>query len=228
MSVINTNTIEMNTYSSWCYIMSGSFSPIRKFIQYLLILNMASYMNPWINEQTNSRLFNSQANTRGYRKVSVLVRDWNKQPDVSEKQTLLTTGISQTDVENMNQLRQSTRSLRLICPPTLYCPIRLRRSVLLKGNVVLSNSVSQLITLPCSLRRMSATAWLLGMWVWILMVHVCFYRMFVVCFFMFCWPCISMRFWVMTNLMHSFLMYLFYASTCFEQQVLIIRRAKLY
>jgi hypothetical protein len=36
------------------------------------------------------------------------------------------------------------------------------------------------------------------------------------------------HFWVMTNLMHSFLMYLFYASTCFEQQVLIIRRAKLY
>jgi hypothetical protein len=35
-------------------------------------------------------------------------------------------------------------------------------------------------------------------------------------------------FWVMTNLMHSFLMYLFYASACFEQQVLIIRRAKLY
>jgi hypothetical protein len=45
---------------------------------------------------------------------------------------------------------------------------------------------------------------------------------------MFCWPCILMRFWVMTNLMHSFLMYLFYASTCFEQQMLIIRRAKLY
>jgi hypothetical protein len=37
-----------------------------------------------------------------------------------------------------------------------------------------------------------------------------------------------MQFWVMTNLMHSFLMYLFYASTCFKQQVLIIRRAKLY
>jgi hypothetical protein len=35
-------------------------------------------------------------------------------------------------------------------------------------------------------------------------------------------------FWVMTNLMHSFLMYLFHASTRFEQQVLIIRRAKLY
>jgi hypothetical protein len=33
---------------------------------------------------------------------------------------------------------------------------------------------------------------------------------------------------VMNNLMHSFLRYLFYASTCFEQQVLIIRRAKLY
>jgi hypothetical protein len=32
----------------------------------------------------------------------------------------------------------------------------------------------------------------------------------------------------MTNLTHSFLMYLFHASTCFEQQVLIIRRAKLY
>jgi hypothetical protein len=28
--------------------------------------------------------------------------------------------------------------------------------------------------------------------------------------------------------MHSFLMYLFYASTCFEQQVLIIRRSRLY
>jgi hypothetical protein len=27
--------------------------------------------------------------------------------------------------------------------------------------------------------------------------------------FMFCWPCILMQFWVMTNLMHSFLMYLF-------------------
>jgi hypothetical protein len=38
----------------------------------------------------------------------------------------------------------------------------------------------------------------------------------------------SSEFWVMTNLLHSFLMYLFYASTCFEQQVLIIRRAKLY
>jgi hypothetical protein len=35
-------------------------------------------------------------------------------------------------------------------------------------------------------------------------------------------------FWLMTNLTHSFLMYLFHASTCFEQQVLIIRRAKLY
>jgi hypothetical protein len=35
-------------------------------------------------------------------------------------------------------------------------------------------------------------------------------------------------FWVMTNLMHSFLMYLFYASACFEQQVLIIRKSKLY
>jgi hypothetical protein len=32
----------------------------------------------------------------------------------------------------------------------------------------------------------------------------------------------------MTNLTDSFLMYLFPASTCFEQQVLIIRRAKLY
>jgi hypothetical protein len=39
---------------------------------------------------------------------------------------------------------------------------------------------------------------------------------------------ITQQFWVMTNLMHSFLMYLFYASTRFEQQVLIIRRAKLY
>jgi hypothetical protein len=27
--------------------------------------------------------------------------------------------------------------------------------------------------------------------------------------FIFCWPCILMQFWVMTNLMHSFLMYLF-------------------
>jgi hypothetical protein len=35
-------------------------------------------------------------------------------------------------------------------------------------------------------------------------------------------------FWLMTNLKHSFWMYLFYASTRFEQQVLIIRRAKLY
>jgi hypothetical protein len=32
----------------------------------------------------------------------------------------------------------------------------------------------------------------------------------------------------MTNLKHSFLMYLFHASTCFEQQMLIIRRAKFY
>jgi hypothetical protein len=39
---------------------------------------------------------------------------------------------------------------------------------------------------------------------------------------------LMLLFWVMTNLMHSFLMYLFYASTCFQQQVLIIRRAKLY
>jgi hypothetical protein len=30
------------------------------------------------------------------------------------------------------------------------------------------------------------------------------------------------------NLMHSFLMYLFYTSTCFEQQVLTIRSSKLY
>jgi hypothetical protein len=42
-----------------------------------------------------------------------------------------------------------------------------------------------------------------------------------------------LKFWVMTNLMHSFSMYLFfiflfYATTCFEQQVLIIRRSKLY
>jgi hypothetical protein len=36
------------------------------------------------------------------------------------------------------------------------------------------------------------------------------------------------KFWLMTSLTHSFLMYLFHASTCFEQQVLIIRRAKLY
>jgi hypothetical protein len=35
-------------------------------------------------------------------------------------------------------------------------------------------------------------------------------------------------FWLMTNLTHSFLMYLFHASTCLEQQVLIIRRAKFY
>jgi hypothetical protein len=35
-------------------------------------------------------------------------------------------------------------------------------------------------------------------------------------------------FWLMTNLTHSFLMYLFHASTCFEQQVLIIKGAKLY
>jgi hypothetical protein len=35
-------------------------------------------------------------------------------------------------------------------------------------------------------------------------------------------------FWLMTNMTHSFLMYLFHASTCIEQQVLIIRRAKLY
>jgi hypothetical protein len=46
--------------------------------------------------------------------------------------------------------------------------------------------------------------------------------------FIFCWPCILTSFWLMTNWTHSFLMYLFHASTCFEQQVLIIRRAKLY
>jgi hypothetical protein len=39
---------------------------------------------------------------------------------------------------------------------------------------------------------------------------------------------LSLLFWLMANLTHSFLMYLFHASTCFEQQVLIIRRAKLY
>jgi hypothetical protein len=33
---------------------------------------------------------------------------------------------------------------------------------------------------------------------------------------------------VRTNLMHSFLMYLFHASTYFEQQVLVIRKATLY
>jgi hypothetical protein len=37
-----------------------------------------------------------------------------------------------------------------------------------------------------------------------------------------------LKFWPMTNLMHFFSMYLFHASTCFEQQVLIIRRAYLY
>jgi hypothetical protein len=31
----------------------------------------------------------------------------------------------------------------------------------------------------------------------------------------------------MTNLTHTFLMYLFHASTCFKQQVLIIRRTNL-
>jgi hypothetical protein len=36
------------------------------------------------------------------------------------------------------------------------------------------------------------------------------------------------RFWLMTNLTHSFSMYLFHAFTCFEQQVLIIRRTSLY
>jgi hypothetical protein len=30
-----------------------------------------------------------------------------------------------------------------------------------------------------------------------------------ICIFIFFWPCILMQFWVMTNLMHSFLMYLF-------------------
>jgi hypothetical protein len=39
---------------------------------------------------------------------------------------------------------------------------------------------------------------------------------------------IHTSFWLMTNLTHSFLMYLFHASTCFEQQVIIIRRAKFY
>jgi hypothetical protein len=34
--------------------------------------------------------------------------------------------------------------------------------------------------------------------------------------------------WLMTNLTHSFSVYLFHASTCFEQQVLIIRRTNLY
>jgi hypothetical protein len=38
----------------------------------------------------------------------------------------------------------------------------------------------------------------------------------------------SLKFWLMTNLTHSFSMYLFHASTCFEQQVLIIRRVNLY
>jgi len=46
MSVINTDTVEMNTYSSWCYNTKGSFSPIRKSVFYLLNLNMTSYMNP--------------------------------------------------------------------------------------------------------------------------------------------------------------------------------------
>jgi hypothetical protein len=32
--------------------------------------------------------------------------------------------------------------------------------------------------------------------------------------------------WLMTNLTHSFSVYLFHAYTCFEQQVLIIRRTK--
>jgi hypothetical protein len=32
----------------------------------------------------------------------------------------------------------------------------------------------------------------------------------------------------MTNLTHSFSMYLFHACTCFEQQVFIIRRTSLY
>jgi hypothetical protein len=35
------------------------------------------------------------------------------------------------------------------------------------------------------------------------------------------------KFWLMTNLTHTFSMYLFHASTCFEQQVLIIRRTNL-
>jgi hypothetical protein len=39
---------------------------------------------------------------------------------------------------------------------------------------------------------------------------------------------IILEFWLMTNLTHSFSMYLFHASTCFEQQVLIIRRTNLY
>jgi hypothetical protein len=49
-----------------------------------------------------------------------------------------------------------------------------------------------------------------------------------------CWwsvmteTCTISIFWVMTNLTHSFLMYLFHASTCFEQQVFITRRTNLY
>jgi sarcosine oxidase delta subunit len=53
----------MNTCSSWCYIMKGTFSPVSKFLFYLSSNNMASYLNPWINEQGSSRFFNSQANT---------------------------------------------------------------------------------------------------------------------------------------------------------------------
>jgi hypothetical protein len=37
----------------------------------------------------------------------------------------------------------------------------------------------------------------------------------------------TIKFWLMTNLTHSFSLYLFHASTCFEQ-VLIIRRTKFY
>ena len=62
MSVINTDTVEMNTYSSWCYIMKGSFSPIRKFIFYLLILNMASYVNPRVDTRFMHITYNSYSN----------------------------------------------------------------------------------------------------------------------------------------------------------------------
>ena len=44
-----------------------------------------------------------------------------------------------------------------------------------------------------------------------------------------CWQYILVLVnWLMTNLVHTLSMCLFYASSCFEQQALIIRRTKLY
>ena len=65
-------------------------------------------------------------------------------------------------------------------------------------------------------------------------IYVCMYICTHVCMYVCMHACmhvckyVHMYFWIITNLMHSFSMCLFHASTCFEQQVLIIRRTKLY